>query len=134
MASRLPTGGGLGREALLAGPAMHPSYLRQPESLSQNSADVPKPPGSKDSIHHHPGPFLPPAAQPTQGPAPGHGTLSPPGQPLPRPLPPLLLSTPWEALPASAGPRPRITGLHCPPTPPLGCELWETQALWAVSE
>ena len=35
VASRLPTGGGLGREALLAGPAMHPSYLRQPESLSE---------------------------------------------------------------------------------------------------
>lgn len=133
VASRLPTGGGLGREALLAGPALRPSYPRQPESLSQHSADVPKSPGSKNSVHHLPGPSLPPAARPTQRPPPGHGTLSPPGQPLPRPLPLLLLSTPREALPASAGPGPRVTGLHCPPTPPLGHELWETQALAALS-
>lgn len=128
-----PRGGGLGREALLAGPALSPCYPRQLESLSQHSADVPKPPGSKDSVHHLPGPSLPPAARPTQHPLPGHGTLSPPGQPLPRPLPPLLLSTPQEAFPASVGPGPHGTGLHCPPTPPLGHELWETQALGALS-
>ena len=117
----------------VAGPTLRPSYPEAPRVPLPAQCRRSKAPGEHGQRPPPPRPLPGPSGTAHTGPAPGRGTLSLPGQPLPRPLPWLLLGMPWEALPASAGTGPRVTGLHHPATPPLGREIWGTQALGAPS-
>lgn len=126
VASRLPTGeawGGWlcweGPLSPVAGPTLRPS--------SPEATGVPLPaqcrhlkaPGSTDSVHHLPNPSLPRVARLAQV-CSWLQQLGPPGQPLPRPLPPLLPGMPWEALLPQRAQGPQSLDCTVHPTPPLG--------------